>query len=87
MSMAYYQLPSWWQIRKQTIIRRTLDTADPPILLAILIAARRTGDRLLETVARRELDVRHKIKIRFGVDLEEAPGCPLPRHSGRGRSR
>jgi hypothetical protein len=42
-----------------------LDTADPPILLAILIAARRTGDRLLETVARRELAVRHKIKISF----------------------
>ena len=43
-----------------------LETADPPILLAILIAARRTGDRLLETVARRELQERHNIKIYFG---------------------
>ena len=42
-----------------------LDTADPPILLAILIAARRTGDRLLETVARRELEERYQIKISF----------------------
>ncbi len=48
-----------------------LDTADPPILVAILIAARRTGDRLLETVARRELEERHKIKIRFGREREE----------------
>jgi hypothetical protein len=47
-----------------------LDTADPPVLLAILIAARRTGDRLLETVARRELEQRHRIKIRFGRDRE-----------------
>jgi hypothetical protein len=51
-----------------------LETADPPVLLAILIAARRTGDRLLETVARRELEERHKIKIRFGRE-REARSC------------
>jgi hypothetical protein len=50
-----------------------LDTADPPVLVAILIAARRTGDRLLETVARRELEQRHRIKIRFGRDPEDKP--------------
>jgi hypothetical protein len=42
-----------------------LDTADPPILLAILIAARRTGDTLLESIARRELEERHRIMISF----------------------
>jgi hypothetical protein len=42
-----------------------LDTTDPPILVAILIAARRTGDRLLETVIRRELEEKHRIKITF----------------------
>jgi len=51
---------------------KTLDTADPPILLAILIAARRTGDRLLETVARRQLEERHKIKVQFTRDCERA---------------
>lgn len=51
-----------------------LDTADPPILLAILIAARRTDDRLLETVARRQLEERHKIQIRF-VREREAEQC------------
>jgi hypothetical protein len=47
-----------------------LETADPPVLVAILIAARRTGDRLLETVARRELEQRHRITIQFGRDAE-----------------
>jgi hypothetical protein len=42
-----------------------LDTTDPPILLAILIAARRTGDTLLETIVRRELEERHRITISF----------------------
>ena len=50
-----------------------LDTADPPILLAILIAARRTGDRLLQTVARRELEERHRITIRFAREMEAEP--------------
>jgi hypothetical protein len=53
--------------------REQLDTADPPVLVAILIAARRTGDRLLETVARRELEQRHRIKIRFARDPEVKP--------------
>jgi hypothetical protein len=49
------------------------DTADPPVLVAILIAAIRTGDSLLETVARRELERRHRIKIHFGRDPEVKP--------------
>ena len=35
-----------------------LAPSDPPVLLAMMIAARATGDRLLETVARRELEQR-----------------------------
>ena len=49
----------------------TLGPNDPPILLAILIAARRTGDRLLEKVVRRELEDRHKIKVHFGNEKRE----------------
>jgi hypothetical protein len=51
-----------------------LDVADPPVLLAILVAARRAGDRLLETIARRELQQRHRIKVRiarYARDREE----------------
>jgi hypothetical protein len=51
-----------------------LETADPPVLLAILIAARRTGDRLLESIARRELEQAHRIAVRFMREREEA--CP-----------
>ena len=54
---------------KATTTNPELDTADPPILLAILIAARRTGDRLLESVAMRELRDRHGIRVRFGDRL------------------
>lgn len=50
-----------------------LETVDPPILLAILIAARRTGDQLLQTIARRELEQRHRIRIQFGRELEGKP--------------
>lgn len=55
-------------MHKTTRKGEKMDPADPPVLVAILIAARRTGDRLLETVARRELEERHRIKIRFGRD-------------------
>ena len=54
--------------------REQLDTADPPVLVAILIAAHRTGARLLETVARRELEQRHRIKVRF-VRRPEGKPC------------
>jgi hypothetical protein len=40
-----------------------LNPSDPPVLLAILLAARRTGDRLLEGVARRELSESHGIDV------------------------
>lgn len=50
-----------------------VDTTDPAVLVAILIAAHRTGDRLLETVARRELEQRHRIRIRFARQQEVRP--------------
>jgi len=56
-----------------------LDTSDPLVLVAILIAARRAGDRLLETVARRELEQRHGIRIRFARELRaRAASAPPP---------
>lgn len=50
--------------------REKLNTADPPILLAMLIAARRTGDELLERVARRELESKYSITINFAKPRE-----------------
>jgi hypothetical protein len=47
----------------------TLDPTDPPILLAGLIAARRTGDEMLEEVMQRGLE-EHGIVVRFVCDLE-----------------
>jgi hypothetical protein len=61
----------------------TLNTADPPVLVAILIAARRTGDGLLETVARRELECRHSITIHFG----QKPGAAESAEHCGGRRR
>ncbi len=49
-----------------------LETSSPPLLLAMLIAARRTGDKLLANVARRELEERHRITVRFGRELRGA---------------
>jgi hypothetical protein len=40
-----------------------LQTTDPSVLLAILLAARRSGDRLLEGIARRELQERHGVRV------------------------
>jgi hypothetical protein len=57
-------------VTNKTPKNEQFDTADPPILLAILIAARRTGDRLLEKVARRELEQRHKIKVCIAREKE-----------------
>jgi hypothetical protein len=50
-----------------------LDVVAPPMLLAILIAARRVGDRRLERVARRELADKHKIKVQMARGPEESP--------------
>jgi hypothetical protein len=36
-----------------------------------LVAARRTGDRLLESIARRELEERHSIRIAFARDRRQ----------------
>jgi hypothetical protein len=52
-------------------VANKLDTTDPPILLAILIAARRVGNRLLESVARRELEERYGIRVSFERERHE----------------
>ncbi len=62
-------------MHKPTPNDERLDTADPPILLAILIAARRTGDRLLETVARRQLEERHRITVQFARERKAVQPC------------
>jgi hypothetical protein len=51
---------------------------DPPTLLAILIGARRMGDRALERVVRRSLEKNHGIKVQFSgtSQRKEAPPCP-----------
>lgn len=49
-----------------------LSTSDPPILLAILIAARRTGDRLLEDHIKRELQEKHCVRISFVREASDA---------------
>jgi hypothetical protein len=51
----------------------TLQTTDPPALVALVVAARRTGDRLRERIARRELETRHGIRVRFANDREVPP--------------
>jgi hypothetical protein len=54
---------------------KTLRPTDPPILLAGLIAARRSGDRLLATVLRREL------ATRFGIAVHFLPDSPATREA------
>jgi hypothetical protein len=51
-----------------------LGPSDPPILLAGLIAARRSGDKLLATVLKRELETQHGITIRFLSELPNKGG-------------
>jgi hypothetical protein len=46
----------------------TLKPTDAPILVAGLIAARRSGDKMLATVLQRELEARFGICIRFLSD-------------------
>jgi hypothetical protein len=60
-------------MHESAVATEQLATADPPVLVAILIAARRTGDRLLERVARRELEQHHRITIRFGEPVPSKP--------------
>ena len=42
-----------------------LTPTDAATLVAVLLAARRCCDPLLERVARRELEVRHRLQVRF----------------------
>lgn len=41
------------------------ESGSPATLVAIAVAARRTGDRKLESQARRELETYHGIMLRF----------------------
>lgn len=50
-----------------------LNTTDPPILLAVLIAARKTGDRLLEQIARRQLE-EQDIRVAFAAESFQRRG-------------
>ena len=43
----------------------TVDTQSPSTLVAILVAARKAGDRDLERYARRELEREHRIRLTF----------------------
>jgi hypothetical protein len=55
----------------------TLTTSDPPVLLAILLAARRLGNRLLERVARQELEDRHGITVRVAREQTKEVPCGI----------
>jgi hypothetical protein len=47
------------------LLPRQSDRTDPPSLVAIAVAAHRTGDRTLERAAKRELEQTHGIALRF----------------------
>lgn len=44
--------------------------SSPAILVAIVVAARRSGDQLLEQVARQELEATHGVRLDFA---DQAP--------------
>jgi hypothetical protein len=49
----------------------TQQTDSPATLVAIIVAARRTGDRELEREARRQLEERFGAKLSFGRPAKE----------------
>jgi hypothetical protein len=49
----------------KTLRTERSETGDASVLMAILVAARKTKDRALEQVAKRDLEERHGIKISF----------------------
>jgi hypothetical protein len=58
--------------------------ADSPlVLLATLVAARRSGDQALERLARRRLDALG-VRIQFGHELPEARVSVAAKGDGRG---
>jgi hypothetical protein len=60
----------------QSTPARPAGPTDALALLAILIGARRAGDRLLEVAARRTLENEHQIKVRFLMPSgQEAAPC------------
>lgn len=48
--------------------------SSPSVLVAILISARKTGDRVLEDVAKLKLENDHGVRIRFLKNAEAKRG-------------
>jgi hypothetical protein len=66
-----------------TIEQPALSPLDAPVLVAIMLAARRTGDRLLERLAREQLEDRHQLVVRTTGRRRPSPRSkPEPQASG-----
>ena len=53
---------------------RNTEQESPATLVAILVAARRAGDRDLEKDARRKLEERFGVKLSFTKELQDGRG-------------
>jgi hypothetical protein len=53
---------------------RSIDRGSPATLVAIIVAARRAGDRELEREARHELQSRFGVKLHFASELQKDKG-------------
>lgn len=51
-----------------------LPANNPATLVAIVIAARRSGDRELERIMRRELEEHFSVKLRFAKEKAQSGG-------------
>jgi len=52
----------------------TKETQSPATLVAIIVAARRAGNRELEREMRRQLDQEFGVKLNFAKELEQRKG-------------
>jgi hypothetical protein len=53
---------------------RNTEQESPSTLVAIIVAARRAGDRELEKDARRKLEERFGVKLNFARELQDGKG-------------
>jgi hypothetical protein len=53
---------------------RNAEQESPSTLVAILVAARRAGDREVEKDARRKLEERFGVKLNFARELQDGKG-------------
>ena len=60
-------------VRRNQAMRDT-ENESPSTLVAIVVAARRAGDRELEKDARRKLEERFGVKLNFARELQDAKG-------------